>query len=115
MELAGEAGLSQRQLERRFRAAVGVPPKALARVLPGCCRRSARARPIGTGVALDHGYFHQPHLIRDFQELAGEIEVSAQNESSSRTRTTTSRSGSSTGSCLSAFSAIPLCSLRFIR
>jgi AraC-like DNA-binding protein len=73
-ELAGAAGVSPRQLERRFRAAVGVPPKALARVL----RFQAVLHAIGggagdwAGVALDHGYFDQPHLIRDFQELAGE-------------------------------------------
>jgi methylphosphotriester-DNA--protein-cysteine methyltransferase len=73
-ELAGAAGLSPRQLERRFRAAVGVPPKALARVL----RFQAVLHAVGmgaggwAGLALDHGYFDQPHLIRDFQELAGE-------------------------------------------
>jgi AraC-like DNA-binding protein len=73
-ELAGAANLSARQLERRFRAAVGVPPKALARVL----RFQAVLQAVGAGaadwagVALDHGYFDQPHLIRDFQELSGE-------------------------------------------
>ncbi len=73
-ELADATGLSSRQLERRFRAAVGVPPKTLARVL----RFQAVLHAVGSGaagwagVALDHGYFDQPHLIRDFQELAGE-------------------------------------------
>jgi AraC-like DNA-binding protein len=73
-ELADTAGLSARQLERRFRMAVGVPPKALARVL----RFQAVLQAVGAGaadwagVALDHGYFDQPHLIRDFQELAGD-------------------------------------------
>ena len=71
---AAGGGVSPRQLERRFRAAVGVPPKALARVL----RFQAVLQAVGAGagdwagLALDHGYFDQPHLIRDFQELSGE-------------------------------------------
>jgi methylphosphotriester-DNA--protein-cysteine methyltransferase len=66
--------LGLRQLERRFRAAVGLPPKALARVLRFQAVLHAVGQGAGSwaGVALDHGYFDQPHLIRDFQELAGE-------------------------------------------
>jgi len=73
-ELAGAAGLSPRQLERRFRAAVGVPPKALARVLRFQAVLHAVGQGAGdwAGLALDHGYFDQPHLIRDCQDLAGE-------------------------------------------
>jgi AraC-like DNA-binding protein len=73
-ELADAAGVSARQLERRFRGAVGLPPKALARVLRFQAVLQAVSAGAGdwAGVALDHGYFDQPHLIRDFQELAGE-------------------------------------------
>jgi AraC-like DNA-binding protein len=73
-DLAGAVGLSPRQLERRFRAAVGVPPKALARVLRFQSVLHAVGQGAGdwAGLALDHGYFDQPHLIRDCQDLAGE-------------------------------------------
>lgn len=73
-ELAGAVGLSPRQLERRFRAVVGVPPKTLARVLRFQAVLHAVGQGAGdwAGLALDHGYFDQPHLIRDCQDLAGE-------------------------------------------
>jgi hypothetical protein len=40
-----------------------------ARASRPCCRRSGAGAADWAGVALDHGYFDQPHLIRDFQEL----------------------------------------------
>ncbi|MFI5008012.1 MAG: DUF6597 domain-containing transcriptional factor [Solirubrobacterales bacterium] len=68
------AGLSERQLERRFRTAVGVGPKALSRLVrfQDVLRRlgGGEGRPL-VEVALDCGYFDQSHLVRDFQELAG--------------------------------------------
>lgn len=74
-DLADAVGLGRRQLERRFRAAVGVSP--------GTARRVARfqaavrilatdaARPL-SWVALDAGYHDQAHLTREFGRLAGE-------------------------------------------
>jgi AraC-like DNA-binding protein len=73
--LANATGLGPRQLERRFLAAVGLPPKFACRVLrfqaavgfmhglPGM----ALSR-----VALDAGYHDQAHLTRDFRLFAGE-------------------------------------------
>ncbi|HEY1540348.1 MAG TPA: helix-turn-helix transcriptional regulator [Solirubrobacteraceae bacterium] len=70
--LAYDLGVSERQLRRRFAAAVGYGPKRLARVL-----RLARALDAArTGaqlgrVALDAGYADQAHFANDCRELAG--------------------------------------------
>ncbi|MFN2387861.1 MAG: helix-turn-helix transcriptional regulator [Thermoanaerobaculia bacterium] len=73
--LAGLSGLSRRSLERRFDAAVGMPPKRLARIVRFQrvfreARASARAGWVE--VALRCGYADQSHLIRDFREFSGE-------------------------------------------
>jgi methylphosphotriester-DNA--protein-cysteine methyltransferase len=72
--LGAAAGLSERQLERRFRTAVGLGPKGLSRLV----RFQEVLRRLGGGegaplveVALDCGYFDQSHLVHDFRELAG--------------------------------------------
>ena len=70
--LAGELGLSTRQLERRFRTHVGLGPKLFARLTrfqhawrtAGCASSLA-------ALAARAGYFDQAHLVRDFQEFAG--------------------------------------------
>ena len=73
-QLARDAGLSGRQLARRFLADVGVRPKLLARI----CRfqRVFHALEGGSGpwarVAAECGYYDSSHLIRDFHEPAGE-------------------------------------------
>ena len=70
--LAGELGLSERQLRRRVSAAVGYGPKRLARVL-----RLQRALDAGRAggdlgrVALDAGYADQAHFTNDCRALAG--------------------------------------------
>lgn len=77
--LAAACGLGERQLERRFRDAVGLGPKRLARVVRfqevlrslGSAEASA-ARPDWVSVALDCGYFDQAHLIRDFRDFSGQ-------------------------------------------
>jgi AraC-like DNA-binding protein len=72
--LAATAGLSERQLERRFRSAVGLGPKALARLVrfQEVYRRLGEDVPSNwVDIALDCGYFDQAHLLRDFRELAG--------------------------------------------
>ena len=72
--LAATAGLSPRQLERRFKSVVGLGPKALARLV----RFQEVYRRLGddlasdwASIALDCGYFDQAHLLRDFRDLAG--------------------------------------------
>lgn len=68
-----DAGLSARQLRRRFHAAVGYGPKTLERVLRF---RSALAAIDGgrtdlAGIAFDAGYADQAHLTRECTRLAG--------------------------------------------
>lgn len=72
--LAAECGLGARQLQRRFRAGVGIGPKLFARIT-----RFQRALSMLDGrvhgrlaeLAASCGYFDQAHLIRDFRQLAG--------------------------------------------
>ena len=65
-------GLSERQLERRFLARVGVTPKRFA-TLSRFERAAARAAtaPSLTTAALDAGYYDQSHFIRDFRRFVG--------------------------------------------
>ena len=70
--LAREANLSTRQLERRFRARVGLGPKTFARLV-----RFQRAlgllRTPGASLALVAarcGYYDQAHLVHDFRQFA---------------------------------------------
>ncbi len=72
-ELAVRLGCSLRHLQRRFATQVGVSPKLLARI-----RRFQRVfqawrddpRSLSR-VAVECGYFDQPHLIHDFRDFAG--------------------------------------------
>ena len=73
--LAIEAGLSRRQLERRFLDQVGVSPKRLARLARfqralGLLDRADVTRRVADTAAAC-GYADQSHFIRDFQRLAG--------------------------------------------
>jgi AraC-like DNA-binding protein len=71
-ELARAVGLSARQLERRFRARVGLGPKLLARITRfQHAFRLARRTPNLAEVAARAGYFDQAHLVRDFRQFAG--------------------------------------------
>jgi AraC-like DNA-binding protein len=72
--LARDLGISLRQLERRFRAGVGLSPK-----LFGSMRRFLRVfraieEPGATWVetAVSCGYYDQAHLIRDFRRFTGQ-------------------------------------------
>jgi AraC-like DNA-binding protein len=70
--LADDMGLSTRQLERRFRAHVGLSPKAYGRVV----RFDRAVRRLGDGtplalLALECGYADQAHLCHEFRALAG--------------------------------------------
>ncbi len=76
--LAAATGWSERHLNGRFRAEIGLSPKAAARVIrfDRARRRLGRppASPSGYGLsalAADCGYFDQAHLAREFRTLAG--------------------------------------------
>jgi AraC-like DNA-binding protein len=71
--LAEAAGISERQLQRRFRAAVGYGPKTLQRVLRFQRAVSVLARGAGDlpWLAASAGYADQAHLTREFRELSG--------------------------------------------
>ena len=74
-ELATALGFSERQLRRRFLAAVGYGPKTLQRVLR--LRRFLAAAGLGAGfdglaaVAAGAGYADQAHLARECRALTG--------------------------------------------
>jgi len=71
-ELAAELGWSRRHLAVRFRDELGMPPKALARLLR--FERAVgrlRAGDDLADLALDAGYYDQAHFNRDFRAFAG--------------------------------------------
>jgi AraC-like DNA-binding protein len=71
-ELCGELAISERQLRRRFRNAVGYSPRTLARILRLQRFLSLAGNGDGlAGMATEAGYADQPHLTRDCVELAG--------------------------------------------
>jgi AraC-like DNA-binding protein len=71
--LAQELGLSLRQLERRFLAAVGLAPKLFCRIQRFNNVFAVMGQPscnwVETAVAC--GYYDQAHLIRDCKDLSG--------------------------------------------
>jgi AraC-like DNA-binding protein len=71
-QLAGDAGISSRQLERRFLRDVGVGPKLLARILrfQQVFRAVESCNGLWASIALECGYYDQAHLIRDFNQFA---------------------------------------------
>lgn len=70
--LAAEAGVSARQLRRRFIMEVGVGPKLLCRLLrfQQVFKAVDRNDAEWAGVALECGYYDQAHLINDFRQFA---------------------------------------------
>jgi AraC-like DNA-binding protein len=73
--LTHASGTSSRWLERHFRAAVGVSPKRLARLVRFRRAMAAlEAKPVsrGVAVALEHGYYDQAHFIAEFRAFAGD-------------------------------------------
>jgi AraC-like DNA-binding protein len=86
-DLAAATGWSSRHLASRFRAEIGLTPKAAARVIRFDRARQALSRHVSTGaspdasveaggyqladLAADTGYFDQAHLAREFRALAG--------------------------------------------
>lgn len=71
-QLASDAGVSSRQLERRFQREVGIGPKLLARILrfQQVFRAVEQCNTAWADVAVECGYYDQAHLIRDFNQFA---------------------------------------------
>jgi AraC-like DNA-binding protein len=71
--LAEELGLSIRQLERRFLAAVGLAPKLFCRIQRFNNVFQVLGQPSRNWVdtAIACGYYDQAHLIRDCKDLSG--------------------------------------------
>lgn len=72
--VADDLGVSERHLRRVFREAVGVSPKAFARLTRfhralSAAREDAHAN--WGGIAVAAGYYDQAHLIADFRAIAG--------------------------------------------
>jgi AraC-like DNA-binding protein len=73
-DLVDASTLGRRQLERRFRDAVGLSPRLFANVLRlRSVFDALEANPAAgwTDAALVAGYFDQSHLIRDFRRFVG--------------------------------------------
>ncbi|MEO6088800.1 MAG: helix-turn-helix transcriptional regulator [Umezawaea sp.] len=75
---AAAAGLSQRQLRRRFTTAVGLRPKAYVRVVRlhralAAARDDVAAgrRPDWARIAHASGFYDQPHLLGEFRHAVG--------------------------------------------
>ena len=72
-DLARAAGLSPRQLRRRFVAATGLAPKQLARLrrLRAAAADAVLADRPWVEIMAERGYADQPHLVREFRRLLG--------------------------------------------
>jgi AraC-like DNA-binding protein len=70
--LAAEVGWSRRHLAARFRDTVGLPPKAIGRLLrvEHAAKRVRAGDPL-PDIAYGAGYADQAHFNRDFRELVG--------------------------------------------
>ena len=73
-QLATDAGISTRQLERRFLREIGIGPKLLGRILrfQQVFRAVERVDSAWAAIAVECGYYDQAHLIRDFTQFAGQ-------------------------------------------
>jgi len=72
--LATDRGVSRKRLVQLYRAALGLPPKTIARVLRFNRAIDLLGADPGAGwaaLAQDAGYYDQAHLTRDFRDLAG--------------------------------------------
>jgi AraC-like DNA-binding protein len=73
-DAAAAAGLELRTLQRRFKAAVGVTPKWVIqryRLHEAAQQLALPHPPDLASLALQLGYFDQPHFIRDFKAVVG--------------------------------------------
>lgn len=71
-ELASETGISRQHLARQFLQHVGLSPKTFARVMRFRRLLATLGEDVAwAGLAAEHGYYDQSHLIAEFRELAG--------------------------------------------
>ena len=73
-ELARENGVSERHLRRAVKTTTGASPKQLhriRRVLEVMLTADRVARPAWAQLAADNGFYDQPHMIAEFQAMAG--------------------------------------------
>ena len=73
-DLAADLGFSRKHLSLRFRQATGVSPRVyrrLARFGRLTAQLQSGSRSEWAALALEAGYFDQPHMLRDFREFAG--------------------------------------------
>jgi len=71
-QLAHDAGISSRQLERRFQREIGLGPKLLGRIIrfQQVFRAVEQCDAAWATIAIECGYYDQAHLIRDFHQFA---------------------------------------------
>lgn len=73
-ELAADLGVGERRLQQLFAAHVGLSPRAMARlarfraVIDRCQRAPVQS---WSGIALEHGFYDQAHLINELKEFTG--------------------------------------------
>lgn len=73
-DLVQAFGTGERRLQQVFREHVGLPPRTVLRLARwhGLLRTlRATARPDWAALAMDHGWFDQAHMNRDFRDFAG--------------------------------------------
>lgn len=73
-DVAAEVGIGERQLQRRFRAAVGLTPKEFSRmrrIRQACLLALQRDDAALAGVSADAGFADQAHLTREFGDVFG--------------------------------------------
>lgn len=73
-QLARRCGISQRQLERKFKVRVGLSPKQLSQIVRfRHAQLAVKHNPTMSllNLAYDFGYFDHAHLTRDFRRFAG--------------------------------------------
>lgn len=72
--LESQLGISTRQLERLFRAKLGLSPKEMGKIIRlNCAFSNLEANPTAslTQLSYEAGYFDQAHFSRDFKGIAG--------------------------------------------
>jgi AraC-like DNA-binding protein len=87
--VARGAGISVRQLERRFLREAGLSPKLfgrIARLQRALAWRAQHPALSWAAVAAAAGYFDQMHLVRDFRALAGDAPSGFERASAPRDR-----------------------------
>lgn len=70
--VAGQLGLGERQMERKFREWIGVGPKRFARLARfQQVLRILERNPGSLDAALEQGFYDQAHFIKDFRAFTG--------------------------------------------